>query len=161
MATRMQSAARRRAHRVHYEYCRGAAVQIQKGMRGRAGRRRYEDARNEWLGRATPGAMAIQARWRATAPARTLRAQRAAAKVIQSTYRMVRIRRLHSRLLAAAEFLKKGGVLAKYKMSPSALNSQEPKPQRLGAVLCAMLTTTDHLGPALLLVPKGEPAPAC
>ena len=46
-----------------------------------------------------------------------------------------------------AQFLAAAGAAG-----AAALNSQELKPQRLGTVLCAMLTTTNHLGPTLLLV---------
>ncbi len=49
--------------------------------------------------RVTPSARTIQAAWRGTAPKRYRLAAIAAAILIQSTFRMFRITRLHQRLL--------------------------------------------------------------
>ena len=80
-----------------------------------ATRRRYAEEHAAYVDRVTPSAMLLQSRWRATAPSRYLAAALAAAVVIQSAWRMVRMKRLHLRLTNAILFLRKGGVLAKYR----------------------------------------------
>jgi len=60
----------------------------------------------------------IQTAWRATAPRRYLRAALAAALLLQSQWRMVRVWLLHKRLQEAVAFLRKGGLLQKYKFNP-------------------------------------------
>jgi len=69
----------------------------------------------DWIAYATPYAMKIQAAWRGTAPKRFRKAAICAALLIQCTFRMFRIKRLHQRLVQAIIFLKKGGKLSKYR----------------------------------------------
>jgi len=120
-ALKVTAAARGRAGRKKYAAAQeanratAAAVSVQSATRGLLGRRRYKDEHEAWIAKVTPAAKYIQAAWRATAPRRYRRCAIAAAVLIQCTFRMFRIRRLHQRLMQAIIFLKRGGKLSKYR----------------------------------------------
>ena len=111
-ATKVQTARRRHRARQQYSSTRNAALKAAALVRGAAGRKRFRQEHAAYVERVTPGARKIQATWRGAAPARYLRAAQAGSVVIQSTYRMARIQKLHQRLMKACVFLKQGGVSA-------------------------------------------------
>lgn len=117
-ATLLQAAERRRKQQTLLEAQRAAALVLQKMARGAKGRKDYETEFNEYRQRVTPYVIKIQTAWRATAPRRYLRAALAAALLLQSQWRMVRVWLLHKRLQEAVAFLRKGGLLQKYKFNP-------------------------------------------
>jgi len=80
-----------------------------------AERDRLKNEYDAWVARVTPAVKLIQAAWRGTAPKRFRRAAICAALLIQCTFRMFRIKRLHQCLVSAILFLKKGGKLSKYR----------------------------------------------
>lgn len=113
-ATRIQKMLRAMAGREttrawrHELKVRAAALRVTKVARGHAGRKRFKNEYENWVERVTPSVKVIQSAWRATAPKRFRRAAIAGALLIQCTYRMSRIKRLHQRLVQAILFLKKG-----------------------------------------------------